>query len=161
MHENVPTELVKGVKDYIVDSASASPQLPGVRFYGIEANHSQMCKFESRKAPGFLNVATQVRKWVTESQPLIASRFIAERQKRQQDKQNEARELLGYLNFQAQDTVTGPGGSAAMTPGMSANAGQRPLNMQSPAKIESSRPMQPSVFEVSEVEEQGVEMAKR
>ncbi len=96
VHESVKTDL-KGTKDFIVDQVSASPQLPGVRYYGIEANHSRMCKFESKNAPGYLNVSVQIKKWVKECEPKIQDRWNQEAQTRQKQKENEARELLGIF----------------------------------------------------------------
>jgi hypothetical protein len=57
---------------------SASPQLPGVTYYGIEANHSGMCKFESENAPGYRNVSSAIREWVMESPRVIQVRWEVE-----------------------------------------------------------------------------------
>lgn len=57
---------------------SASPQLPGVTYYGIEATHSGMCKFESANAPGYRTVSTTIRDWVREAPPVIAIRWHVE-----------------------------------------------------------------------------------
>ncbi|KAM3504886.1 hypothetical protein MY11210_008182, partial [Beauveria gryllotalpidicola] len=62
----------------IVDANSASPQLPGVTYYGVEATHSQMCKFASASAPGFRALSTDVRQWVLDAPALIARRWAAE-----------------------------------------------------------------------------------
>lgn len=61
-----------------MDAASASPQLPGVTYYGIEANHSGMCKFESENAPGYRNVSTAIREWVADSPSVIQVRWEVE-----------------------------------------------------------------------------------
>lgn len=123
-----------------------------------------MCKFDSRKAPGYLNVATQVRKWVGDAPPVIQSRFVAERQKRLQERQNEARELLGYLNTEQPSRFPPTSGSStAMTPGTLQNMSQpqRHQTQTQPSRIENSRPLAASVFEVSEVEEKEAEMVDR
>ncbi|KAI0114293.1 hypothetical protein F4776DRAFT_656690 [Hypoxylon sp. NC0597] len=76
-HENHKTDL-KGTRSLIVDSQSASPQLPGVTYYAIEATHSGMCKFESRNAPGYRTVATAIRDWVLDAPDVIATRWRVE-----------------------------------------------------------------------------------
>ncbi|KAF4637819.1 hypothetical protein G7Y89_g285 [Cudoniella acicularis] len=95
VHEGVPTDL-KGTKMLIVDQLSASPQLPGVQYYGIEATHSGMCKFESKNSPGYTNISGTIKTWVTESPQVIQHRREAEKQKRFRDKTDQAAELLGY-----------------------------------------------------------------
>lgn len=66
----------------IVDPSSAGPQLPGVRYYGIEATHSGMCKFASVNAPGYLTVSTALREWVHNAPEVIAVRWLREEQER-------------------------------------------------------------------------------
>jgi len=63
---------------YVVDAVSASPQLPGVTYYGIEATHSGMCKYESENAPGYRNVSTAIREWVADSPRVITVRWEVE-----------------------------------------------------------------------------------
>ena len=62
----------------IVDSSSASPQLPGVTYYGVEATHSDMCKFNSPCAPGFRALSTDVRQWVLDAPAVIRRRWTTE-----------------------------------------------------------------------------------
>ncbi len=62
----------------VVDALSAGPQLPGVTYYGIEANHSGMCKFESDSAPGYRNVSTAIFEWVRDSPRVIQVRWEVE-----------------------------------------------------------------------------------
>jgi hypothetical protein len=62
VHEAVKTDL-HGTKAFIVDKDSAAPPLPDVWYFGIEANHSAMCKFESKNSPGYLNVSTTLKSW--------------------------------------------------------------------------------------------------
>ncbi|KAI1377925.1 hypothetical protein F4677DRAFT_443844 [Hypoxylon crocopeplum] len=76
-HENHKTDL-KGTKMLIVGANSASPQLPGVTYYAIEATHSGMCKFESRNAPGYRTVATAIRDWVVDAPDVITTRWRIE-----------------------------------------------------------------------------------
>ena len=87
----------KGSKFFVVDQASASPSLPGVRYYGIEATHSLMCKFESKHSPGYLNVSTAIKGWANDCTPKIQARWAAEKNARRQAKENEAKELLGIF----------------------------------------------------------------
>ena len=62
----------------VVDSSSAGPQLPGVTYYGIEATHSGMCKFESETAPGYRTVSTALREWVADAPQVIPIRWEVE-----------------------------------------------------------------------------------
>jgi len=80
-HENHKTD-VKGTKVLVVDANSASPQLPGVTYYAIEATHSGMCKFDSVNAPGFRTVSTAIRDWVAEAPGLIQGRWAVEEEER-------------------------------------------------------------------------------
>jgi hypothetical protein len=61
-----------------VDAASASPQLPGVTYYGIEATHSDMCKFDSDQAPGYRTVSTAIREWIADAPNVIPVRWQVE-----------------------------------------------------------------------------------
>jgi hypothetical protein len=97
VHEAVKTDLL-GTRSFIVDKESAAPLLPGVNYYGIEATHSTMCKFESKNSPGYLNISMRIRNWVQECPPVIQSRWLSERRARQQVRENEARELLGLYD---------------------------------------------------------------
>lgn len=96
VHEAVKTDL-KGTKVFIVDQISASPQLPGVTYYGIEANHSGMCKFDTKNSPGYLNVSQTIKSWVQDSPNLIVSRWDEERRMRTQQREAQAKELLGLI----------------------------------------------------------------
>ena len=82
-HENHYTNL-KGGRALVVDAKSASPQLPGVIYYGIEATHSGICKFEGPNAPGYLTISTAIREWVAESPDVIETRWSLEREEREQ-----------------------------------------------------------------------------
>ncbi|KAF3067404.1 Protein SERAC1 [Daldinia childiae] len=76
-HENHKSDL-KGTRMLIVDAHSASPQLPGVTYFSIEATHSGMCKFDSRNAPGYRTIATALRDWVADAPDVIATRWRVE-----------------------------------------------------------------------------------
>lgn len=96
VHEAVKTDL-KGTKVFIVEQGSASPQLPNVNYYGIEATHSGMCKFESKSSPGYLNVSTTVKSWVLAAPPVIESRWVDEERYRLQLREVQAKEMLGLF----------------------------------------------------------------
>lgn len=117
VHEAVKTDL-KGTMSFIVDQLAASPQIPGVGCYGIEATHSGMCRFESKNSPGYLNVSMRIKGWIGECPPVIRSRWVAEKKTRQQSKENAARELLGIFS----DSGDAKMGDESMpnTPGKSA-----------------------------------------
>lgn len=97
VHESVKTDL-KGTRMFIVDQLSASPLLPDVQYFGIEASHSGMCKFESKNSPGYLNVSATIKGWVEESPQVIQARLDMERRTRQQAKEAQAKELLGIFD---------------------------------------------------------------
>ncbi|KAL2144726.1 hypothetical protein VTI28DRAFT_8664 [Corynascus sepedonium] len=80
-HENQKTDI-KGSKVLIVDASSASPQLVGVTYYGIEATHSRMCKFDSENAPGYRTVSTAIREWVADAPNVIPIRWEVEEDQR-------------------------------------------------------------------------------
>lgn len=76
----------------VVDPSSASPQLPGVTYYGIEATHSGMCKFDSPTAPGFRTISTAIHDWVKEAPGVIQVRWLVELDDRQVRQQLEFHE---------------------------------------------------------------------
>jgi hypothetical protein len=157
VHEATKTDL-KGLKAFIVDRDSASPLLPGVNYYGIEASHTNMCKFESKNSPGYLSVSTNIRKWVLESPPMIQSRWVAEKKARQQARQNEAKELLRIF----EDAVAKPSqGSSANTPGKSQSwiQGQNSQGAYHQARLEEGpRSSRHKAFGTAEVDEEDEEM---
>ncbi|RBR08675.1 uncharacterized protein FIESC28_10129 [Fusarium coffeatum] len=93
VHENQKTDI-KGIKVTIVDANSAGPLLPGVTYYGIEANHSNMCKFESTSSPGFRNIATTIQQWVDKAPYLIQGRWLIEEQESHNRAVANAREIM-------------------------------------------------------------------
>jgi len=96
VHEAMPTD-VKGTRQFVVDKDSAAPLLPDVVYFGIEATHSGMCKFESKNSPGYLNVSVTIKSWVQECGPVIQARWENERRQRMQSRQALAAELLGTM----------------------------------------------------------------
>lgn len=94
----------------MVDAQSASPQLPGVTYYGVEATHVNMCKFESSIAPGYRNLAASLREWVGAAPSVVEGRWVeedAERVARFRHAEREARERIARL---------GAGGSGRSSP---------------------------------------------
>ncbi|KAF9873583.1 LipA and NB-ARC domain-containing protein [Colletotrichum karsti] len=89
VHESHKTDI-KGTKVMIVDAGSAGPQLPGVTYYGIEATHSGMCKFDDTNAPGYRNVSTAIREWAMEAPVVIQTRWEVEQEQRRSQAHNEA-----------------------------------------------------------------------
>jgi hypothetical protein len=94
IHEAAPTDI-KGSKVFIVDKDSAAPFLPDVLYFGIEATHSGMCKFESKNSPGYTSVSVTLRSWIQECGPVIQARWENEKRQRWQIRQAQAAELLG------------------------------------------------------------------
>jgi hypothetical protein len=93
VHENHKTDI-KTTKQIIVDSESACPQLPGVVYYGIEATHAGMCKFDTINAPGFRNISTAIRDWVHEASLVVSQRWIGEHETRRNTAKNEIDERM-------------------------------------------------------------------
>lgn len=85
VHENQKSDL-KGTKSLIVESKSAAPRWYGVSSYGIEADHSGMCKFDGFNAPGYRQITSVICEWVRESPDLIRVRWNVE----DQDRRNRA-----------------------------------------------------------------------
>ena len=81
VHENLKTDL-KIAKALIVSAESASPQLANAYYYGIEATHSDMCKFSSDTAPGYRVLANALREWIRKAPAVIEDRWDAENRER-------------------------------------------------------------------------------
>ncbi|KAK3985643.1 hypothetical protein QBC44DRAFT_274798 [Cladorrhinum sp. PSN332] len=140
VHENHRTD-VRGSKILVVDAASAGPQLPGVTYYGIEASHSGMCKFESENAPGWVNVSTAIREWVGDGENVIPIRWEVEEEDR--------RTRANLENFERR---RGYGGSNEITishqrslvaPAMIASASAPSLLIESMPSEQSQGPPEP------------------
>ncbi|PKK51844.1 hypothetical protein CI102_5881 [Trichoderma harzianum] len=81
VHENHKTDL-KITRALVVDGPSAGNPLPGATYYGIEATHSNMCKFKDINAPGYLIISTAIRDWVGDSTEVIKNRWDNEKEDR-------------------------------------------------------------------------------
>ncbi|RGP80658.1 hypothetical protein FLONG3_1262 [Fusarium longipes] len=93
VHENQETNI-KGKKFIVVDAKSAAPPLPGVTYYGIEACHSEMCKFDSIESPGFRNITTTLEKWIEKAPCLIQERWFAEEDESQNRALARVKEIM-------------------------------------------------------------------
>ncbi|KAF4998043.1 hypothetical protein FGRMN_3442 [Fusarium graminum] len=95
-------QLITYNRTIIVDANSAGPQLPGVTYYGIEATHSGMCKFQSTNSPGFRNIAITIRQWVLKAPSAIQERWLAEEDERRARAVAKANELMSTFTSQDQ-----------------------------------------------------------
>ncbi|CAK7228384.1 hypothetical protein SCUCBS95973_006863 [Sporothrix curviconia] len=96
VHENQKTDL-KGTN-------SACPQLPGVTYYGIEADHSHMCKFDGPNAPGYRTMTTAVQEWVKEAPDVIEVRWRVEEEDSEARTRREMDErLIAYASLRARN----------------------------------------------------------
>lgn len=59
----------------IVDEASTAPLLDNTERSGISANHSDMCKFEDTRTPGYRIVIAALTRYAGGVAPLIATRW--------------------------------------------------------------------------------------
>lgn len=98
VHEGQATDF-KGTKSLIVDQASAGPLLPDVQYFGIEATHSGMCKFDSKNSPGYTNVSVTLRSWAQEAPPIVQGYWELERIQRHQILSQQAGSFMNrYVN---------------------------------------------------------------
>lgn len=104
IHEAVKTDL-GGTKSFIVDQESASPLLPNVTYYGIEATHSGMCKFETKNSPGYTNVSGTLKSWVIESPKKIKQRVEFAKEARIRKARETASQLLADISPETPRTV--------------------------------------------------------
>ncbi|KAM0222632.1 hypothetical protein ACHAQD_004232 [Fusarium lateritium] len=101
VRENQKTDI-KGHKIIIVDANSAGPPLPGVTYYGIEATHSNMCKFDSMSSPGFRNIAITIQQWILKAPSAIQERWLAEEDERRARAMAKANELMSPFTSENQ-----------------------------------------------------------
>lgn len=101
----------------VVDANSASPQLPGVTYYGVEATHAQMCKFSSSNAPGYRALSTDIRQWVMDAPDIIDVRWQVEEQERAARMRHEIHERMSpYVSQLMASTAAGAAGVAGARP---------------------------------------------
>ncbi|KAI9799148.1 MAG: hypothetical protein M1833_004188 [Piccolia ochrophora] len=126
-HEALPTDM--GVtREFIVDQTSAGPIMPGPAYAGIEATHSDMCKFESKNSPGYTAVSSTLKRFSQEASKPIAARWSEEYHLRDRRNRFKASELLGFAgvesrldtpNAQQDNLSQGPSTGASPSPGRS------------------------------------------
>ena len=91
--EQERTDL-KYKKDYIVDESSAAPMWYDTERAGIAADHSHMCKFENKDAPGFRTVVAALKRYGTDAPAVVRERNRAAAQELGAKAWLEARELV-------------------------------------------------------------------
>ncbi|KFA75868.1 hypothetical protein S40288_01931 [Stachybotrys chartarum IBT 40288] len=121
VHENHKTD-VKGTKIIVVDANSASPQLPGVTYYGVEATHTQLCRFASADAPGYRALSTDARQWVRDAPLVIQVRWAAEEQEQAIRMRVDLQERMSPFADQTQALMPDP---VRAQPDPTATAAQR------------------------------------
>ena len=81
-HEGKKTNLGRLKTAMVVDEESASPNAQDVERAVIQQDHSHMCKFESRTAPGFDLVADALQRYSSEAVGVISLRWQQEGEER-------------------------------------------------------------------------------
>jgi protein SERAC1 len=104
-HESKPMDL-SNTMSLIVDEESAAPMFEGVERFGIERDHSHICKFEDQNAPGYDVVAEAVQRYADAAPRLIKQRWEEERRIREFERQGAARELRELLGGKHSSTPT-------------------------------------------------------
>jgi hypothetical protein len=90
----------------VVDASSASPQLVGVTYYGIEATHSGMCKFASETAPGYRTISTAIRSWIADAPNVIPIRWeVEEDHRRVRANLENFERTRRYVSYTSSDTA--------------------------------------------------------
>jgi hypothetical protein len=112
VYENLETKFPTGNSGLVVDMSSASPQLPGVTCFGIEATHLDMCRYESRNSPGFRNVSLTINSWVMECPPIIKARWDVEKKAKAEKMEELVKRYVSFCFkflvfpiFQAQNSI--------------------------------------------------------
>ena len=77
-----------------MDKSSAAPPIDGIRA-GIEATHSDMCKFATVNASGYKAVVSHIKKCAQNGPATIVTRWAEEREQRMRARQSKANELTG------------------------------------------------------------------
>ncbi|OKL63384.1 hypothetical protein UA08_01515 [Talaromyces atroroseus] len=113
-HETRPLDL-KGTREFVVDEASAAPDIEGAERMGIEADHNSMAKFEDDSSPGFEAVAEAIIRYSRDAPAVIAGRWVEEKAHVQLQNRSKADELTrstidlsqGPLQSEAETTRMG------------------------------------------------------
>ena len=90
-------QTVTGVnKTFIVSEDSAAPILDDTERSGINATHSQMCRFDGLVSPGFSIVLAALLRYTKESHATVRLRWIEARKFLATQRKYEASELVGF-----------------------------------------------------------------
>ncbi|KIW00621.1 uncharacterized protein PV09_07817 [Verruconis gallopava] len=93
--EQLPTNIGRNKKDYIVSQESAAPiSWPDAERAGITADHFNMVKYQSNKAQGFRLVVSALDMYCSEAPDVIQKRYREVYDQLNQEWQNEALEQL-------------------------------------------------------------------
>ncbi|PCD19552.1 hypothetical protein FGRA07_05301 [Fusarium graminearum] len=159
VRENQKTDVKGKNRFFVVDAHSAGPPLPGVTYYGIEANHVDMCKFESINSPGFRNIAITLQQWIERAPFLIQERWLAaedEGRNRALAKVNEImspfaahqmyaqRAILSAYDYNGNSSNAVPRIHSARYPEVSLNPGFSYWMANSPINTNSNSGIEPS-----------------
>ncbi len=68
--------------------------MDGVERMGIEADHSNMCKFETKTSPGYTEVAEGIKRYASDAPDTITKRWPQERKTRLLERKAEAEEIF-------------------------------------------------------------------
>jgi len=79
---------------YVVDEHSAAPILDDTERSGIAASHTEMCKFESTSASGYITVVSAVMRYAREAPAVIETRWKRSDEMLSTQRSNEASELV-------------------------------------------------------------------
>ena len=85
--------VVDGVRK-IVEESSAAPILDNTERAGLPYDHRNMCKFESKQAPGYRLVVAALKRYCSEAPQSIPTRWVNAKRMFQELRSNEASELL-------------------------------------------------------------------
>ncbi|KAH0564767.1 hypothetical protein GP486_001837 [Trichoglossum hirsutum] len=152
-HETLRTSF--GVKeDYIVDEPSAAPNVEGAEYAGIEANHSEMSKFDSKNSPGYDLVAEAIQRYANkEALAVIKTRWQEDRKRLQEDRLAEVSEIFG--TYPKEDKAPSPSiGAQPHQPKASESHNQPGTLKALPAKSSGVE------WQFEGVEEKDIEMAE-
>ena len=103
--ESIRSQLGK-VKDYVVSQESAAPLWDKTERCGINANHTQICKFSSDSSPGFVTVKAALKRYGSECQSTIRLRWMIARKFLETQRSIEATELVGFDIHQSNKPFT-------------------------------------------------------
>lgn len=94
--EEVKTRL-QDSESFIVEHASAAPDLPNTERMGICADHMGMIKFAGRRSEPYRTILASLRRYCREAPSIIAKRWDIAEQNIAQTRVNEAYELTGIV----------------------------------------------------------------